>query len=80
MLDELFDNAEKDLSKVRVIEYEGNSITIAQKDPYGFWYLHQHTGNLPNSLKGAYTSYPEALKAAENYITNRRKEIKKITT
>jgi hypothetical protein len=73
-------NNEKDLAKVRTLSVEGgNAINISSVDPYGFWYVSWERGQLPEKLKGAYTTFSEAEKAVRTYLAEKGKEVKQVT-
>lgn len=53
----------------RVIQPEGSSkIFLNRKDPYGFWYISFERGELPDSLKDAYTTIQMAAHAVDQYL------------
>jgi hypothetical protein len=53
---------------VRVLEVGKNKLYLRRKDPFGFIYINWERGELPDMLKGAYTSYDEAKKKIANYL------------
>lgn len=69
----------KDLLKVRTITLKsGNAINIRSEGPYGFWYISWERGQLPENLKGAYTSATEAENAVGTYLAEKGKEVKEV--
>lgn len=67
-------------SRVRTIELEnGNKLNLTAKDPYGLIYLSLEHGQLPDSLKGAaFTDWHTAEKAAQTYLSERKKVVEDI--
>lgn len=53
----------------------GNKLHGKRKDPFGFVYLNFDKGQLPEELKGAYTSFSEAERAVKNYIAKTGKTL-----
>ena len=68
----------QDLGRHRVFHLEnGNKIHIKAEDPYGFWRINLDKGNLPEKLKGMYTSVEMARKDVERYLAEKgRGELK----
>lgn len=63
--------SDKDLSNDRVLELKnGNKVHIKKQDPYGFWRVSMERGQIPDTLKGEYTSANEAEKAVRHYLMN----------
>jgi hypothetical protein len=56
---------------VRVIEVGKNKLYLKRKDPYGYVYINFERGELPLSLKGAFTSFDEAVKKVEIYLSTK---------
>lgn len=52
----------------RVIEVGKNKLFLKRTDPYGFIYINYERGELPEVLKGAFTSFDEARRKIENYL------------
>lgn len=70
----------RDLSKQRTLTLEGgNAVNITSRDPYGFWYISWERGQLPETLRGAYTSFTEAERAVLVYLSQKGKEVKAVT-
>lgn len=68
---------DKDLGNKRSLTLEnGNKIYFERKDPYGFWYIHYDKGQMPEKLRGAYTSYDRAKLAVDSYLANLKPEKK----
>ncbi len=72
------DDPNRDYSRVRTIEVEGNRINLTQTDPYGHWFISWDKGKLPERLSGAYTSYPLAREAILNHLENTGRKVIKI--
>jgi hypothetical protein len=67
----------KDLDSKRSLTLEnGNKIYIERKDPYGFWDIHYDKGQIPDSLKGKFTSYDRAEHAVKVYLSEKAKPVK----
>lgn len=69
----------KDIGRVRSLELDNNKVNITRRDPYGFWHISLDKGQIPEHLKGAYTSYPQAEEAAIAYYTSQKREAKPLT-
>ncbi len=67
-----------DIGRHRIYKLEnGNKIHIKATDPYGFWYINLDKGQLPEKLKGAYTTLEMARKDIERYLAEKgRGELK----
>lgn len=78
ILNDLFDmdsTEGRDLSRTRVLDLEnGNSYILEAKDPYGFWYVRAAKGNVPEHLKGAFTSFAKAEEAVKLYLDQQNSE------
>jgi hypothetical protein len=73
-LDVIFDEAyDKEYGgKFRKIEMDnGNTCHIRCQDPYGFWYISLERGNLPERMKGSYTSFDLALRAVNMWLKDK---------
>ncbi len=69
-------NSDKDLANIRVLDLDnGNKIRVTREDPFGFWYVSYEKGQIPEHLKGSYTSFDEAKKAINSYLTNKKREV-----
>lgn len=73
MLDEFYDPS-KDDPRVKVVELDNNKLIMKRTDPYGFIALSFERGQLPESLKGHYTTWEQARAAVENYLTLKGRE------
>ena len=65
----------KDLKKERRVVLESrdeNDYKVTQKDtcPYGHWYISRDKGQIPEQLKGAYTSFERALADVKIYLNS----------
>jgi hypothetical protein len=74
MVADVFDNYlehDKDLLLKRSYTLKnGNKVNISKTDPYGFWEVHMEKGQLPDKLKGQYTTPMEAEKAVTSYFND----------
>lgn len=73
MLDEFYDPS-KDDPRVKVIELDNNKLIMKRTDPYGFISLNFERGQLPESLKGQFTTWEAARAAVDNYLTLKGRE------
>lgn len=73
MLDEFHDPS-KDDPRVKVIELDNNKLIMKRTDPYGFISLNFERGQLPESLKGQFTTWEAARAAVDNYLTLKGRE------
>lgn len=79
MLDIFDDASDKDLSRNRSLDYGNNKIHIRCTDPFGFWHLSLDKGQLPEHLKGSYTTFDNARVAAEAYLAEKGKTVKEVS-
>jgi hypothetical protein len=63
---------DKDLPNVREIPFLNNKARLKREDPFGFVYISYERGQVPEELKGSYTSFDEARKALGTYLQNRK--------
>lgn len=53
----------------RVLDLEdGQKVHFRATNPYGLWSIHFNKGQLPEKLKGEYTSYEYALRDVLTYL------------
>lgn len=72
-LDELV--GPNDITSVREIPLDnGNILFLKRNDPYGFFTFSLARGQLPDWIKGQYTSLSEAKKAVQKYLNERQFE------
>lgn len=73
--DDIFDEEydKEHTGKYRKIEVEGNVIHIRCEDPYGFWYVSVEKGTIPDRLKGAYTSFDQALRDVNLWLKDKKR-------
>ncbi len=64
--------------KYRKIEIENNTVHIKCEDPYGFWYISLSKGQVPEKLKGAYTSFDQALREVNFWLKHKKEPISSI--
>lgn len=65
----------KDLGNKRSLTLEnGNKIHFERTDPYGFWKVHYDKGQVPEKLKGNYTSFDIAMVAVKSYLAIKNPE------
>ena len=67
---------DKDLGKIRTIELENNKINLKCEDPHGFWTVHFERGQMPEDLKGWYTTFDLAEKAVMAYLQRKKRVLK----
>lgn len=76
MLEDHFD-PEKDYPRVQTIELDNNKLVMKRTDPYGFIYISFERGQVPEHLKGAYTTWEAAKSAINGYLADKgREEVK----
>jgi hypothetical protein len=76
----VLDFENKDIPNERRIDYGAhNKIKLTRKDPYGFWYVSFERGQLPEYLKGAYTTYSAAEAEVMKYIAKQGRDVKTVT-
>lgn len=83
--DEIFDDEydKEHMGKYRKIELDGNTVHIKCEDPYGFWHISIAKGQIPEKLKGAYTSFDQALREVNVWLKDKKEpylpqEVKKV--
>lgn len=71
---------DNDITNVREIPLDnGNTLFLKRKDPYGFISVNLAKGQVPEWMRGDYTSWKEASKAVQKYLEERRMdEAKKV--
>lgn len=75
-----FDDLEgpNDITSMREIPLDnGNILRAYRENPYGFIKFKLDKGQLPEWMQGAYTSYSEAQKAVQQYLSIRQMEAQK---
>jgi hypothetical protein len=74
ILDDLYDDhvQENNMGRIRTIKTETCIITFKRTDPYGFWYISLDKGQLPENLRGAYSTFDKAFKDIDRYIAEKR--------
>ncbi len=77
-IDDFF--GDKDLSTDRKFVLDKNVLHVRRTDPYGFWNCRYEKGDVPEELKGSFTSFDEAKRAVENYLQKNKKELKELIT
>ena len=79
---QVFDDftGDNDITNVREITLDnGNKLFLRRQDPYGFITFGLERGQLPEWMRGHYTSWKEAQKAVQQYLNIRRMdEAKKV--
>lgn len=73
VLDEDYD--QEHMGKFRKIEIEGNTVHIKCQDPFGFWYISLSKGQLPTKLKGAYTTFDQALRDVNTWLKAKKEPL-----
>lgn len=67
----------RDLGRERKIEVVNEpSFILQQYDPHGFWRVRREHGQIPDKLKGDYTTFRAATEAVEGYIKTALKPTK----
>lgn len=72
MFDMFEAKSDKDLSTDRTMNLHNNVVHVYKEGPYGMWFVRLEKGNLPDKLKGAYTSFYEAEKAVKYYYVEEK--------
>lgn len=72
--DENHVDASRDISTHRILVTKFNKVHIEQQGPFGYWYVHLDKGGSPKGIKGAFTTYEDALKAVKSYYLNNKNE------
>jgi hypothetical protein len=68
-----------DITSVREIPLDnGNILRAYRENPYGFVRFKLDKGQIPEWMRGDYTSYYEADKAIQQYLAQRQMEAEKI--
>ena len=75
LLDEDHFDPDKDYPRVQVLELDNNKMVLKRTDPYGFIYISFERGQVPESLKGAYTTWEAAKAAVNNYLAEKGREV-----
>lgn len=69
-----------DITSTREINLEnGNILRAFRENPYGFIRFKLDKGQLPDFMQGSFTSYSEAEKAIQQYMTYRQFEAEKVS-
>lgn len=65
----------KDMPTSRPMGVEAIDFVVKQRleDPYGFWWIGREKGQVPEELKGAYTSPDRAQEAVRVYLNKKKK-------
>jgi hypothetical protein len=53
---------------LRSIPIGKNILHARREDPYGFWTMHFERGEVPDELKGTYTTFDHCLKRIQIYL------------
>lgn len=64
-----------DLETTRIIELENNKVYVKRDGQFGHWFINLDKGQLPQKYRGAYTGAPQALAAANRWISEKNKTI-----
>lgn len=73
MNDPFSSDVKRDLPAVKRIELENNTIYIKKTDPYGFWTVNFDKGQMPENLRGSYTSFSDAEREVLTYLRNKKR-------
>jgi hypothetical protein len=61
-----------DATNIRKTPYgTNNAICAERRDPYGLWHLSLERGPISRELTGAFTSYEEAQKAIQAFLSKK---------
>lgn len=77
MFDEHFD-PERDDPRTKVIDLGNNKLMMKRTDPYGFINIHLEKGQIPEYLKGNYTTWEAAKIDVDKYLAQRDKVVKEV--
>lgn len=61
--------------RLRTIDIGNNTVSIICEDPYGFWRVKLTKGNLPEKLKGSYTSFDMALRDVNLWLKDKKEPL-----
>ena len=79
MLDEDHFDPNKDYPRIQTVQLDNNKLVMERTDPYGFIQIHFERGQVPESLKGAFTTWEAARAAINVYLNDKgREEIKPV--
>ena len=78
MFDEFDPN--RDDPRTKVIDLGNNKLMLKRTDPYGFINIHLERGQLPEYLKGNYTTWEAARSDVDKYLAERTKVSKDLPT
>jgi hypothetical protein len=56
---------------LRSIPVGKNTLHARRDDPYGFWTMHFERGEVPDELKGTYTSFDQCWKRIQIYLNKK---------
>lgn len=70
VLDEDYDK--EHMGKFRKINLDNNIVHIKCEDPYGFWYISLEKGQVPEKLKGSYTTFDLAFRDVKIWLANKK--------
>lgn len=73
-LEILTDSNGLQIDNVRVLDLGNNKIYFKYTDPYGFIQVNFDKGQMPENLRGSYTSLDAAKTAVENYLLNKKRD------
>lgn len=57
----------------RVIDLGNNKIILKQTDPFGLVHINFERGQMPDELKGSFTSFDYAKRAIEIYLNKKKR-------
>lgn len=75
-LDIITDERGRQVENVRVLELPNNKIYFKYTSPYGFVQVNFDKGQMPESLRGSYTSLDAAKIAVQTYLANKKRDVK----
>lgn len=77
MLDEYHD-PERDDPRTKVIDLGNNKLVMKRTDPFGFISVNLEKGQLPEYLKGNYTTWEACKIDVDKYLEERGKIVKEV--
>lgn len=78
MLDEYHD-PERDDPRTKVVDLGNNKLMMKRTDPFGLISVHLEKGQLPEYLKGNYTTWEACKIDVDKYLAERAKVVKEVT-
>lgn len=73
-----FHDPERDDPRTKVIDLGNNKLMMKRTDPFGFISIHLERGQIPEYLKGNYTTWEAAKVDVDKYLEERGKVVKEV--